>query len=153
MTETDSKSLSVTLRRTFKAPIELVYSAWMEARHVEQWMKCDAKATLKVGNWVPRAGERFTTHMVLPGVFDTRGSGRFLEVDPPLLLVYAIDGDSGFDFDMPETTVRVEFRKLGAETEVTVTHSGVPSDDMCSIIEGGWTGSMAQLAEIVASLG
>ena len=146
----ESNLQSVTLQRVFEAPIELVYEAWTQARHVEQWMKCDVAATLEVENWRPEVGTAFQTHMVLPGVFDTRGSGRFLEVEPPTLLVYALDGDP--ELQVPDMTVRVEFRDLGGQTELTLTHSGIPNDFLCGVINGGWTASLTQLQDVVSSL-
>ena len=150
MTEHDPKLHSVTLKRAFDAPIGLVYDAWTQPRHVEQWMKCDVKATLRVENWIPEVGTTFRTHMVLAGVFDASGSGRFLEVDPPNLLVYTTDEDPSLG--VPEMTVRVEFRDVGGRTELTLTHSGIPTDELCSIINGGWTSSLAQLKGVVSGL-
>ncbi|MEL7061163.1 MAG: SRPBCC domain-containing protein [Acidobacteriota bacterium] len=139
---------SVTLKRIFEAPIDLVYETWTQAQHVERWMKCDVQATLEVENWLPEVGTRFATRMVLAGVFDTSGSGRFLEVEPPHLLVYALDPDP--ELEVPAMTVRVEFRDLGGRTELTLTHSGIPTDRLCGIIEGGWTASLAQLQDLLS---
>ncbi|MDA8015961.1 MAG: SRPBCC domain-containing protein [Thermoanaerobaculia bacterium] len=150
MTEHDSERRSVTLQRVFEAPIDLVFEAWTQARHVEQWMKCDVKATLELENWVPAVGSEFRTHMVLPGVFDTWGSGRFLEVAPPRLLVYRLDADP--ELQVPEMEVRVEFRDLDGRTELTLTHSGIPNEQLCGIIDGGWTASLGQLQDLVSQL-
>ncbi len=141
----ENRKLTVTLRREFHAPIELVFRAWTEAEHVAQWMKCDAAAKLELDNWVPAVGTRFRTHMSLEGVFEAHGSGEFITVDPPHLLEYKLHADEALN--VPEMQVRVEFREQDGRTELTLTHSGIPSDQMCGIIEGGWTNSLGMLGE------
>lgn len=141
---------SVTLRRTFDAPRDLVYRAWTEGHHVTRWMKCDAEAHLEVENWEPAVGARYKTHMWKEGVFEVWGEGEFTVVDPPNVLEYRSDADA--QMQMPSMTVRVEFKDAGGKTEVTLTHSGIPNDMMCGIIEGGWTNSMGMLADVVLML-
>ena len=58
---------TVRIERVFKAPIELVYRAWTEPEQVNQWMKCDAKATLKVEGWEARVGAETRCEMAMPG--------------------------------------------------------------------------------------
>lgn len=139
----------VTLTRVFDAPIDLVYRAWTDAEHVTKWMKCDVEATLEVENWVPEVGAEFKTHMAQPGVFETWGTGRFTEVDPPNLLEYVSDPDP--KLGVGEMRVRVELEDFGGRTQVTLTHFGMP-DEICGIIEGGWTASLAQLEPVVEAL-
>ncbi len=52
----------------------------------------------------------------------------------------------------PEMSVRVELEELdGGRTRLTLTHSGIPSDDMCGIIQGGWTSGLALLDDVLAA--
>ena len=150
MSEHDSEHRTVTLTREFDAPIDLVYRAWAEPEHVTRWMKCDVQAALEVENWVPAAGTEFRTHMSQPGVFETRGTGRFTHVDPPNLLAWVTDADP--KLGVPEMSVRVELKDLGGKTELTLTQSGIPNDMICGVIKGGWTASMTQLQTVVDDL-
>ena len=140
---------SVVITRVFDAPIELVYRTWTEAEHVTKWMKCDAKAKLEVKNWVPVVGGTFESVMELEGVFRACSTGRFLEVDPPRLLSYCTEPDP--QLGTPELTVRVELAEVPGGTRVTLTHTGMPGDDLCGIIEAGWTASLGALGELLAS--
>lgn len=147
---TDPKSLSVTLTREFDAPIDLVYVAWADATHVTRWMKCAASVNLTVEGWEPAVGARFTTRMEMPGQWTNEGTGTFIEVDPPRLLAYTSDPDEATG--MPPMTVRVELEPLGeSRTKLTLTHTGIPSDDMCGIIQGGWTNGLSMLEEVLAA--
>jgi len=145
----DPERLSVTLTREFDAPIDLVYAAWTDARQVTRWMKCDAAVVLTCKSWEPAVGARFETVMEMPGQWRVEGSGRFTEVDPPRLLAYVNDADEALN--MPETSVRVELEELeGNRTRLTLTHTGLPNDDMCGIVTGGWTHSLSALDEVLS---
>ncbi|MEM8608581.1 MAG: SRPBCC domain-containing protein [Myxococcota bacterium] len=138
--------LSVTLTREYDAPIELVYAAWTDAAHVSQWMKCDDAAVLECTKWEPKVGATYETTMEMPGMWKVRNTGRFTEVDPPRLLVYVSDPTA--EPQMPEMEVRVELEAIdGGRTRLTLTHSGMPSEDLCGTIEGGWTHSLEALVE------
>ena len=148
---TDSERLSVTLTREYDAPIELVFAAWTDAKHVSRWMKCDSSAILECTSWKPETGASFATTMEMPGQWKVHGSGRFTEVDPPRVLAYVTDADPAMN--MPEMDVRVELEEIDAgRTRLTLTHTGMPNDETCGIIEGGWTNGLAELGNIVAEL-
>ncbi|MEM7135790.1 MAG: SRPBCC domain-containing protein [Myxococcota bacterium] len=145
---TASTPLSVTLTREYDAPIDLVYAAWTDATHVSQWMKCDDCAVLECTQWEPKAGATFETTMEMPGMWKVRTTGRFTEVDPPRLLVYVSDANA--EMNAPEMEVRVALEAIDdRRTRLTLTHTGMPDDDMCGVIEGGWTHSLAALDGIV----
>lgn len=150
MTDSEATPRTVTLTRVFDAPIGLVYRAWTEAEHVTKWMKCDVEVTLEVDNWVPEVGNQFSTHMAQPGAWETRGTGRFTEVDPPHVLAYVTDADP--KLGVPEMNVRVELKDVEGKTEITLTHSGIPNDMICDVIQGGWTSSMKQLEPVLGEL-
>ncbi len=139
---------SVTLKRTFDAPIDLVFRACSEGEHIRNWMKCDADATLDITSWEVRVGGAIDYKMAKPGVFEARTTGRVIEVDPPRVFAFTSDPDPGFG--TPELTVRFELAEVeGGKTELTLTHSGLPGEEMCNIVTGGWTNGLAMLGELV----
>lgn len=140
---------TVRLTRVFDAPIDLVFRVWTEANHVTRWMKCDPGVELTVENWVPAVGTRFSTKMVNPGAWEAVTTGSFLEVDPPRLLVYRTDANPALG--TPELTIRVELESVDDKTQLTLSHSGIPTDDLCGIIEAGWTASLQAMGEIVSA--
>ncbi len=87
--------------------------------------------------------------MFQEGVFEVWTTGRFTEVDPPSVLEYVSDPDP--KLQMPEMRIRVELREQGGQTQLTLTHTGMPTDDICGVIEGGWTNSLSMLGELVAN--
>ncbi len=145
---TEPERLSVTLTRDYDAPIDLVYAAWTDAEQVSRWMKCDASAVLECTSWKPEAGATYATTMEMPGQWKVEGTGRFTEVDPPHVLAYVSDADEAMG--MPAMEVRVVLEQLdGGRTRLTLTHSGMPNDEMCGIIQGGWTNGLEALVALV----
>ncbi len=138
---------SVTITRTFSAPVEAVFRAWTDPAHASQWMKCDPGVDLELEQWQPETGARYATTMTKPGEWSVSTTGEFLEVDPPHLLVYRSDAqpDRGF----PAATVRVELAAVDGGTQLTLTHSGLPGEEMCSIVEGGWTNGLRMLEQML----
>lgn len=142
----ETTALSVTLTRVYDAPIDLVFSTWAEARHVVHWMKCDDNAILEVENWVAIPGNEYQTRMRLEGVFDTRSAGVFTDVEAPTLLAYTIQANP--ELGMPQMHVRVDLVDLGGRTELALTHTGIPTEDLCDVMEAGWTNSLGLLEEM-----
>ncbi|MGE3174570.1 MAG: SRPBCC domain-containing protein [Planctomycetota bacterium] len=135
--------VSVTLTRTFAAPIDLVWRAFTDADLVVRWMKCEPGVELEYDGWRPVVGAVFSSVMRKPGQWEVKGTGRFLEVEPHRVLAYQQDPNA--QMNLPAMTVRVELAAVAGGTQVTLTHTGIPSDTMRGIIEGGWTGSLQLL--------
>ena len=148
---TDSpRPLTARLTRVFNAPIDVVYRAWTDAEQLVQWMKCEPSVEVSYENWHPEVGRKFATSMKKPGEWETHGTGRFLEVDPPHVLAYCSDANP--ELGVPEMTVRIELKEVDGGTELTLTHSGLPSDEMKGIVQGGWTQSLSMLGDLVAAV-
>lgn len=97
MTNPETETLDdrvVTFSRIIDAPRELVWRAWTTAEHVAQWWgppaceNLDCEIDLRVG------GE-FRLTMRVPNGDTYPCAGRFVEVDPPGLLVIAGADNSG----------------------------------------------------------
>lgn len=140
---------TVRIERVFRAPIEFVYRAWTEPEHVNQWMKCDAKATLEVEGWEPRVGAETRCVMAMPGEWETVSTGRVIEADPPRVFAYVVDPNPRIG--APEFTVRVELSEVEDGTHLVLTHSGV-RNELCAIIEGGWGTSLRLLGDRLETL-
>ncbi len=141
---------TVEIKRVFDAPIDLVYEAWTKGEHVNQWMKCHPEAEMDVEGWEPRAGAEFRYRMAKEGEFEVHTTGRILEADAPRTFAYAMDADP--TIGAPEFTVRIELAEVGEGTELTLTHAGLPNEDFCGIVEGGWSVSLSLLQDLVVAL-
>jgi len=145
-----NKSCTVQVTRVFDAPIDLFYRAWTEGAHVSSWMKCDPEATMDVAKWEPHVGGAIEYHMFKPGVFEARTTGKVIEADPPRAFAYSMDANPAIG--APELTIRIALSEVEAGTELTLTHSGLPHDEMCGLVEGGWAVSLDLLKDVVVAL-
>jgi uncharacterized protein YndB with AHSA1/START domain len=68
--------------------------------------------------------------------------GQFKVIDEPNKRVYSWNWEGSED---PGTTVTVQFRPNGSQTEVTLTHENFPNSEMTSHHSQGWTGIFARL--------
>lgn len=138
----------VVVTRTIDAPAHLVFEAWTKAELFRRW-------------WVPksyglnltscemdvRVGGRYRLAFLHEGS-TMEFFGTYLEVTPPSRLVWTNEeGDGG------QTITTVTFEETDGKTQLTI-HDLYPSEEA---VDTGSTGAMpevlAQLDELLASLG
>ena len=143
----DAKSAGTenTLRinRVFAAPREKVFRAWTEPEALKKWFAPSDDHSLPDAEVDLRAGGRYRIAIQDPEGKRFHLGGTFREVRPPEKLVYtwAWEGDA----DIGETLVTVEFRDLGASTEVALTHEFLPDQKAFKNHEWGWKGALDRL--------
>jgi uncharacterized protein YndB with AHSA1/START domain len=142
MTATELAIRTLRLTRVFDAPRERVFAAWTEAEQFMQWM-CPPDVGLDQAELDVRPGGAWRVKGYRPdGRFAL--SGVYLEVKRPELLVFTWAHHDAEDWTARrghETTVRVEFRALGAKTELKLTHGPFPDAPSYDDHERGWKGS------------
>jgi uncharacterized protein YndB with AHSA1/START domain len=92
----------IVLTRVFDAPRALVFRAWTEARHLDQWFG-PSGFTTQTHEFDFRVGQRWRYEMRAPNGQCYPGRIVFLEVSPPTRLVF----DHGDDLDNDPGKFRV----------------------------------------------
>ena len=140
----------VRISRSFRAPRELVFRAWLDPEQIVAWM---APAGLKVPrssvNVDARVGGRIEYSMLDPSsgqeypvVFE------IVEISEPELLLFESPAQPELGF--PErTSTRVVFEENGDETTVTVTQ-GPHTDQTIADAQAGWTSIFDKLDALLA---
>lgn len=131
----------LTVSRTVPASRERVFRAWTTPSELKKWWTIgegwktpSAKVDLRVGGRFSIANEPLGGGAVVI-------TGEFLVVEPP--------GKLSYTWVFPGTTteeslITVEFRDLGKQTEVVVTHSKAPKAMLLEAIEG-WDAALVSL--------
>lgn len=123
-----SPETSVQVKRTFAAPREKVFQAWIEPRLMSRWfLKPTAQHQPKMVHLDARPGGRYRFEVVSPETGKLHVlTGAFREIQPPERLVFTWRWENQPDF--PETVVTVEFRQIGGSnfTEVILDHALLP---------------------------
>ena len=141
-----SPAPSLQLKRTFKAARQRVFQAWTEPEQMRHWaapsddFEVTAESDLRVGGKyrIQMKHKSGNTHVA---------HGEFREVQPPERLVYTWSWEDG---SVTDTLVTVEFRDLGASTEIVLTHERFVSTDWRDKHTEGWTGCLMRLEKLVA---
>src|SRR5271163_752143 len=97
--------LEVTMTRRVAAPRELVFQAWVDAKHMAEWWGPKG-FTNPVCQADPRVGGAIRIEMRGPGGEAYLITGKYLEIDRPHLLVFtetAMDGEGRAMFDLLNT--------------------------------------------------
>ncbi len=127
------------LERTFAAPRAAVFRAWTEPEQLVKWWG-PRDYTVPVCEIDLRRGGAFRICMRGTDGGEHCMVGVYREILPPERLVFAFawenDGAPGH-----ETLVTVEFRDLGDETALTLTHEAFESADSRDAHGQGWSSS------------
>ncbi len=119
---------AVKVRRTFAAPIEKAFQAWIDPKKMTQWFaRAPRMQPTKVLEADARPGGKYQVECVDANVV-YRGRGTYREIRPPDKLVFTWAWEHQ---DFGESLVTVEFRALGKSnfTEITLTHELLPEKD------------------------
>jgi uncharacterized protein YndB with AHSA1/START domain len=149
----------ITLTRTFNAPVERVWEAWVDESRVAKWWAplgftnpvCEVDA--KVGGKiyiVMHAGE----HMGALSGMKAPMKGTFTEVVPNKKLVFSNSALDDKGEPVLQGTTSVVFEEADGKTTLTV-HTGAAGtapgvEQMLSGMEAGWNQQLDKLGEFVS---
>ena len=140
---------TITLKRTIPALRGEVFRAWTDPVELKRWWArpgftvVDAQVDLRIGG-----GFRIQTRPDVGNVFSVFGTYR--EVRPPERLVYTWAWQ-GTRMAGIETLVTVDFREVGQDTEVLLTHEGFSTHGDHTAHRDAWIGCFDRLTQTLAS--
>ena len=135
---------SVEVKRTIKAPRDRVFKAWTQPDQLKLWT-APGDMTAPAVDVNLRVGGRYRIEMQAPDGSRKTAFGEYIEVTPPSRLVYSWDWEG-----MPSVNsiVTVEFAENGNNTEVTLRHDGLPTEDLKKRHAEGWHGCLEKLVTL-----
>jgi uncharacterized protein YndB with AHSA1/START domain len=139
--------LTLVMNRTFKAPREAVFRAWIDATALSKWFA--PQEDFKVNATVDaQVGGAYSIHMHAPDGKEFSVSGIYRQITPPSLLQFTWEGgcSKGEPWD---SLVTIEFLEVGDQTEIRLRHEGLPNEEERGKHEHGWVGCLAQLQKFV----
>ena len=138
-----SAAAALEVSRIIPAPRDRVLRAWTEAATVSRWFAPTADYTTIVHALDVRVGGRYRIEMRHKDGARHIAVGVYREIAAPERLAFTWKWESQ---DMPETVVSLRFLERGAETEVLLTHTGLPSAESRAKHQEGWFGCLDRLA-------
>ena len=119
--------LSLTITRTFDAPREAVFNAWIDPRQIANWlgprgvrMECTEMQPWPGGSYRMVARDDAGNGNIVVGVFK--------QVDSPARLAFTWAWENRADRS-GDTLVTVTFVAVGTHTEMTLHHERFPTED------------------------
>jgi uncharacterized protein YndB with AHSA1/START domain len=139
---------SLELRRTFAAPRERVFRAWTDAKQFALWFHPTNDHTTIVSQLDLKVGGKYSLEMHHKGGDVHKLSGTYQQVKPPEKLAFTWRWAT--DPPGQESLVSLEFRDLGNETEILLTHGQFPSAESREKHMHGWMGCFEQFQNYLA---
>ncbi len=148
---------TVTLSRTFAAPVELVFDCFTQAEHLAKWWGPHGFSAPNTRT-DPRAGGALFIDMQGPGLYDNPSVGEFLEFDRPHRLVFTISAfrqpDGSYDLTNLNT---ITFSEQNGRTTIVLTAVVQKATDALagalSGMKAGWGQSLEKLGDLVGGGG
>lgn len=132
-------SETVVLERIYRAAPERVFLAWTDVELLTKWYGCDTDMLWDVHSWDVRPGGEIHVSLDFDGnPYEVKG--RFVDVDEPRLLRYEWEAGQ---------VITITIEPEGDGSRVTLEHAGLPNDEMCGIVAGGWTASLSQIEAVL----
>ena len=139
----------LTLKRTFDAPIELVWEAWTRPDHIANWWGPKGMKT-KIVEHDFRVGGRWKYTMAMPDGSEFIGEGIFSQI----VQLQKISSSANFRPMTEGVEIQALFEKNGGKTNFifSVVH---PTEEYCKQQErmgfyNGWGSTFDRLADFVS---
>ena len=139
---------SLELRRTFPAPRERVFRAWIDARVFALWFHPTSDHTTVITRLDPKVGGNYTLEMHHKSGNVDKLSGTYQQIKPPEKLAFTWRWST--DPPGQETLVSLEFLDLGNATEIILSQGQFPDAETCDKHKHGWMGCLDQLQKYLA---
>ena len=144
--------LTLVITRTFDAPRERVFDAWLDPEQIGKWIG-PRSIRAEVMELTQQVGGRYRIHMRrTDGSSGPIIAGIYREIVRPERLVFTWAWQTEHSQGMPgdETVITLIFRERGGKTEMTLRHEGFPTKESRDSHNQGWNGSFDKLAETLA---
>ena len=131
---------ALQFRRLYHASREQIFAAWTDPEQMREWL-CPAGATIPFVEVDLRVGGSFRIDMQSEhGTYPHTGVYR--EIIWPEKLVFTW---SSINTQIQETLVTVELTQRGKQTELVLTHAGLPDEKTRAMHAMGWESILDRL--------
>lgn len=142
---------SLTIRRNFDAPRELVFAVWTDSEHLKRWC-CPAGFTITFSEGDIRPGGKFRTCMRSPQGEDNWLQGAYQDIVPVERISFTHSWENPDGSPQHETLVTITLAETDdGGTRLTLHQAFFPSEASRDGHEGGWNETLDNLEAYLAS--
>ncbi len=135
------------LNRRFKAPREAVFRAFTDPAALAKWFGPEGVNVQNVKIDL-RPGGAYSMEFVEKDGELIPLSGVYREIEPPRRLAFTWTWGSG-GMARLETLVTIELAEADGETELTLIHEGLPSQEFHDLHSQGWASTFSCLDRLI----
>ena len=150
MSELQGSRDSLRISRVFPATRQRTFHAWTDPTELKKWWRVGKEFVLTVAEIDLRVGGGFRIGVESPSGKIHMVRGRFLEVIPPVRLVYTWIAEDP-NLKQMETLVTVEFLERGDGTEISMLHEKLKEGGLRESTRVGWASVIDGLATLLRS--
>lgn len=136
---------TVTIRRNINAPRNTVFDAFRDPEALAQWFSPNPSIRVQVLAFDFRDGGTFRIFYHMPDGTQKGVGGIYSSITPPDELNFTWIWEEPDPHAGLETHVRVQLLDKGDDTEVVLTHTKLPSEDVATHHGEGWKGILEGL--------
>jgi uncharacterized protein YndB with AHSA1/START domain/predicted enzyme related to lactoylglutathione lyase len=142
---------ALVIRRTYNAPRECVFDAWVKPEIFRRWMGPNDVAVSEM-TFEERVGGTYRIVMLAPDGERFVVFGTIREYDRPARLSYTWqwEDDDGLP-EAAETLLTLDFHDRDGKTELVLTHENFASEETRGRHSSGWTSALEQLEPVVSA--
>jgi uncharacterized protein YndB with AHSA1/START domain len=141
-------SPALTIRRTFNAPRERVFTAFTDAALLQRWMGPPGSSASNV-SFDARVGGEYRVTFTSPAYGEMTAKGVITALRRPEHLAYTWLWEEDDAADEHATSVRIDFIDRGNQTELIFVHDGFVSAESRDRHELGWSGAFAKIEAVL----
>jgi uncharacterized protein YndB with AHSA1/START domain len=128
-------SATVEIERVVPHPVERVFGVWLDGATFAEWFLPDPNVRLGRVELDPREGGEFLIEMIVDGE-TLAHSGVYRRIVPNREITFSW---SSAAVGEGESLVEVSFDAMANSTLIRLRHTGLPSDEMRTAHQSGWT--------------
>ena len=139
---TSTQDLTLSVSRVIHAPVERVFDAWLDPAMLMRFMCPGPGMTTPRADVTPQVGGRFDLIMK-NGDTELPHGGVYRVIDRHTRIVFSWESP----FPAEGSTVTLDFKPQGGNTQLTLTHVRFPNEESRDNHQSGWTAILARLAD------
>jgi uncharacterized protein YndB with AHSA1/START domain len=140
---TDEADGVVRIERTYDAPAEDVFDAWISVEVLKRWWHAELDWETPHAETDVRVGGKLRVVMRNPADgSEYGGGGEYTVIDRPRRLAFTWTWDG--DDESQRQLIEIDFIDRGSSTTILLTHSGLPKREQDDYVDG-WDKSFQNL--------
>ncbi|MEP4379905.1 MAG: SRPBCC domain-containing protein [Alphaproteobacteria bacterium] len=146
ITQAPDATRTLQLSRRFAVPVERLYAAWTDPEQACQWLG-PKNVSCRIDLWDFREGGDYAVVLLSPENKEHGARGVFGTIDPPNRLTMSWTWQHEGQMQGVETILDLKFAATpDGASELQLTHSMLPNDEMAEGHSDGWQGALDCLA-------